>query len=993
MHPLDPKNKPAATNTVRAMQKSLAALAASLCLPILAHAAAAPVALNGGGWTVAPQAEVSATGEQISAPGFTADHWVKATVPGTVLEAYVVAGIEKEPTYGDNAYKIDKKKYDRNFWYRTEFKSPAAFTTGRTWLEFDGVNKDADIYLNGKNLGSLHGFLQRGRFDVTALVRPGSINSLAVLDYFPGENNKSRNANVTSPSFICSCGWDWMPPVAGYNMGIHRGVRLTHTGDVSLVDPWIRTEVPDPSQADVSVQVEAQNGSGAPVNGVLKGVLSPGEIAFSQPVTLGPHETKTLKLDPSSIPALHLTHPRLWWPNGYGDPNLYSCRLDFESGGGVSDTKTTTFGVRKITYDTSRKVLNFYVNGVRVFAKGGNWGMAEFMLRCHGQDYDTRLRFHKEMNFNMIRNWIGMTTDEAFYDACDRNGMLVWDDFWLHSTRGLPADLEVFRANAIEKIKQVRNHACVALWCGENESTPLPPLNDWLRDDIQTYDAGDRRYQPQSNAGDVSGSGPYRNLDLKAYYQRKGNYGMHSEAGTATFTSYDSFKKFMPAADAWPPDEMWNLHFFGNQAGNAGPVGYNTSLSVRYGPVSGIEDYCRKAQLLNLETMKTLFESWLDHSDNTAAGVLIWMSQSAYPSFVWQTYDYYFDTTGSYWGAKTACEPVHIYWNPLDDRIRVVNTSGREAPGLTAEAAIYNADGTQKFARSAPVSSKPDAVADCFPLAFPEGLSSVHFIKLKLRDAKGGTVSENFYWRGTTDERYADLKNLPPVKLAITSALRHENGTETMTADITNPAGSRTVAFAIRPKVVKPGTDEQVLPVFMNDGYFSLVPGETKHLTIQYDRARAGGQDAALAVECWNNCPKPNPPPPDPANLALARPVTASSSQADADPEYAVDGDLLTSWHSRPKTDQPEWLCVDLGDSTAFGRVKIGWEGEDFPKSYEVQVSDDAQTWTPVYQTTHGHGGLDNLDGLAGKGRYVRVIATDCGRFGYQVSEFEVYAK
>ncbi len=968
-------------------------LAASLCLPVLTYAAAAPVTLDGDGWAVAPQAEVSAAGELISAPGFAADKWVKAKVPGTVLEDYVTAGIEKEPTYGDNAYKIDKKKYDRNFWYRTEFKSPAAFTSGRTWLELDGVNKDADIYLNGKNLGSIHGFVQRGRFDVTGLVKPGATNALAVLDYFPGENDKSRNANVTSPSFICSTGWDWMPKVAGYNMGIHRSVRLTNTGDVSLVDPWIRTEVPNPSQADVSIQVEAQNHSGAAVSGVLKGVLSPGEIAFSQPVTLGPNETKTVKLDPSSVPALRLTHPRLWWPNGYGDPNLYTCQLDFQIGGGVSDTKTTTFGVHKYTYDTSKKVLNFYVNGVRVFAKGGNWGMAEFMLRCRGRDYDTRLRFHKEMNFNMIRNWIGMTTDEAFYDACDRNGVMVWDDFWLHSTRGLPSNLEVFRANAIEKIKQVRNHASVALWCGENENTPTEPLNDWLRADIQTYDAGDRRYQPQSNTGGVSGSGPYRNLDLKAYYQRHGNYGMHSEAGTATFTSYDSFKKFMPPADAWPPDEMWNQHFFGAQASNAGPVEYNNSISLRYGRAAGIEDYCRKAQLLNLETMKTLYESWLDHSDNTAGGVLIWMSQSAYPSFVWQTYDYYFDTTGAYWGAKTACEPVHIYWNQLDDRIRVVNTSGREAPGLTAEAAIYNADGAQKFSRSVPISSKPDAVADCFQLTFPEGLSSVHFVKLKLRDAKGTTVSENFYWRGTTHEHYADLKNLPPVKLAVSSTLRHENDAETMTADITNPAGSRTVALAIRPKVVKAGTDEQVLPVFMNDGYFSLLPGETKHLTIQYDRASADGKDAALAVECWNNAPKMTPPPPDPANLALARPVTASSSQTEAAPENAVDGDILTSWHSRSKTPQPEWLCVDLGSSATFSRVKIGWEGEGFPKSYAVQVSDDAHTWTPVYQTTKGHGGLDNLSGLAGKGRYVRMIATDGGRYGYQISQFEVYAK
>jgi hypothetical protein len=985
-----PKNIPAAMNAAGHICKFLVAIAATLSLSVVAHAAE-PVALDGDIWAVAPQAEVSATGAQLSTVGFAADKWVKATVPGTVLEAYVTAGVEKEPTYGDNAYKIDKKKYDRNFWYRIEFKSPAAFTSGRVWLEFDGINKDADVYLNGKSLGSIHGFVQRGRYDVTDLVRPGSTNALAVLDYFPGETVRNRTDSSTSPSYICSCGWDWMPTVPGYNMGIHRSVRLTNTGDVSLVDPWIRTEVPDLSQADVSVQVEVQNHSGAAVNGVLEGVLSPGDGTFSQAVALAPNETKTVKLDPSTVPALHLARPRLWWPNGYGEPNLYTCRLDFQVGTAVSDTKATTFGVRKYTYDTSKKVLNFYVNGVRVFAKGGNWGMAEFMLRCRGRDYDTRLRFHKEMNFNMIRNWIGMTTDEAFYDACDRNGVMVWDDFWLNPPRP-PVNPEVFRANAIEKIKQVRNHACVALWCGENESTPRPPLNDWLREDIQTYDAGDRHYEPQSNAGNVSGGGPYNNLDLREYYQRKKN-GMHSEAGTATFTSYDSFKKFMPPADAWPPDQMWNQHFFGSEAANAGPVGYNSSLSLRYGRVAGIEDYCRKAQLLNLETMKTLFESWLDHSDNSAAGVLIWMSQSAYPSFVWQTYDYYFDTTGSYWGAKTACEPVHIYWNQLDDRIRVVNTSGREAPNLTAQAEIYNADGTQKFSRSASISSGPNAVADCFALTFPDGLSSVHFIKLKLTDAKGAILSENFYWRGTTYERYADLKNLPAVKLAVATALHHENGTETMTADITNPADSGTVALAIRPKVVKPGTDEQVLPVFMNDGYFSLVPGETKHLTIQYDRASSGEQDAVLAVECWNNYPKLDPPPPDPSNLALSRPVTASSSELEASPENVVDGDPLTSWRSRPKTDQPEWLCVDLGNSTGFGRVTVKWEGEDFPKSYEVQASDDAQTWTSVYQTTKGQGGLDNLNGLSSHGRYVRVLAKDRGRNGYQMSELEVFAK
>jgi beta-galactosidase/beta-glucuronidase len=104
-----------------------------------------------------------------------------------------------------------------------------------------------------------------------------------------------------------------------------------------------------------------------------------------------------------------------------------------------------------------------------VFLKGGNWGMAEYMLRCRGDEYDTKVRLHKEMNFNIIRNWIGSTTDDEFYDACDKYGMMIWDDFWLNSIPNLPNDVNNFNANAIEKIKRVRNHPSIAIWCGDNE--------------------------------------------------------------------------------------------------------------------------------------------------------------------------------------------------------------------------------------------------------------------------------------------------------------------------------------------------------------------------------------------------------------------------------------------------------------------------------------------------------------------------------------------
>ncbi len=854
----------------------LAASAVVLCLGFFFQQAngndVAATSLNGSAWRIAPENEIKASGEQLSKPEFASSGWVAAQVPGTVFGSYVIAGLEPEPTYGDNCYKVDFKKYDRNFWYRTEFTVPSDYSKGHIWMNLDGVNRDADIYVNGQKLGSIHGFFQRGRFDVTALVHRGGKNVLAVLDYLPELKapatrpttpftpTVSRDVNYNSPSFICSRGWDWMPPVPGLNMGIYKDVYLTHTGDVSVIDPWIRTEVPSHAEGDVSIQADLVNHSTGNVSGELVGEINPGKVTFRKAVSLKPGEVQSCTLSPDEITALKIHNPKLWWPNGYGDPNLYSCHLEFRTGSSVSDAKDVTFGIKKYTYDTENDIMHFHINGVQIFPKGGSWGMAEFMLRCRGSDYDTKLRFQREENFNIIRNWMGMTADQAFYDACDKYGIMVWDELWLNSSGGRPGDLGIYQANVIEKIKQVRNHPSIAFWAADNEAAPPADISKPIAAEIKTYDGDDRRYSPNSRSGSLSGSGPWGNLEPKKYFigvptggGSKQAFGMRSELGTATFVSYDSFKKFMPPETQWPENQMWNAHFYGKWAGNGKPSTYTASIKQRYGTATDIRDFCRKAQLLNIETMKAMFEGWLDHSDKDAAGLIIWMSQSAYPSMVWQTYDYYYDLTGSFWGAKSACEPVHIYWNQNDDRIRVVNTSGRAMSGLTAYAGIYNVDGTSKSELKASIDSSPTAVADCCTLNFPADLSPTHFIKLRLVDSSGKLISENFYWRGTKYLDYSGLSSLKPVKLAMTSQTTSSGDNKTIEADITNPTGSGTVALAIRPKLVAAESEEQILPVHMSDGYFSLLPGETKHVSLQFASASAKGKDFKVLLECWNN--------------------------------------------------------------------------------------------------------------------------------------------
>ena len=941
-------------------------------------------------WKVMPADDVKNI-NAICKPGYNMDAWVKATLPGTVFSSYVAEGLEKDPNFGDNIYKVDKKKYDRDFWYRTEFTVPAGFTEKTIWLNFKGINRKAAVYLNGTKLGSLDGFMQRGKYDITGLVNKSGPNTLAVLVYWP----HTPLVNYASPTYIPSASWDWMPYVPGLNMGITDDVYLSNTGSLTLDDPWIRTDLPTNARADLSLEMKIKNSSGNFEQGVISGVINPGNIQFSEKVFVGADGSAEIKIDKKRFPELAVNSPKLWWPNGYGNPDLYTCRLSLKVGDVVSDEKEIKFGIKKYTYDTVGHVLHVYVNGTKVFLKGGNWGMSEYMLRCRGDEYDTKVRFHKEMNFNIIRNWIGSTTDEAFYDACDKYGIMVWDDFWLNSIPNLPDDINTFNANAVEKIKRFRNHPSIAIWCGDNEGTPMAPINGWLKEDISAFDGNDRYYQPNSHAGNLTGSGPWTNSDPRWYFSRSPNgfggnpgWGLRSEIGTAVFTNFDSFKKFMPEDKWWPRNEMWNLHFFGPSAGNAGPDRYDDAIAKRYGKATGIEDYCRKAQLLNIETNKAMYEGWEDNIWEDASGIMTWMSQSAYPSLVWQTYDYYYDLTGAYWGAKKACEPLHIQWNPVNNSIKIINTTRFDEQGLTAQAEVYNSDGSLvgQYSQSKIVDAPANTATNCFAINFAQerenlalnkqafasstasgepalvtdgnpgsrwasnqsdnewiyvdlgleqvvngvklnweeafgrsfkiqvsddakqwkdvyetedghtgiqqitfdeekaryvrmlgmqrgsgwgyslwdfevyggqpksnGLSDVHFIKLKLYDKNGKLVSDNFYWRGNKRTDFTALNNLPKIDLKTSYAIKQEGGKYFVDVRVTNPASTPAVAFAIRVRAVKASTGEQILPAIMNDNYFSLMKGESKDIKIEFDEKALGNDKIKLLVQPYNN--------------------------------------------------------------------------------------------------------------------------------------------
>ncbi|HUG55324.1 MAG TPA: beta-glycosidase, partial [Vicinamibacteria bacterium] len=645
--------------------------------------------LAGGAWRIQRDSLVTADGVALSRPGFADADWVVATVPATVLSSYWNAGALPDPNLGDNQLMISDAFFYADFWYRTEFQGPAAAEGRRAFLNFDGVNWKAEVYLNGERLGRVEGAFTRGRFDVTGRLRPGGANALAVRvekNRTPGSAKlktlESAGLNggglgADNPTYHASIGWDWIPTVRGRNIGLWNDVYVTSSGPVTIDDPFVRTTLPlpDTSPADVRLEVPLTNHDGRPVAGTLVGRF--GAVAFEQPVRLDPGSSATVVLDPSTHPGLRLRDPKLWWPNGYGDPHLYEVRLRFLADGAVSDEKAFRAGVRQLTYGEEGGALRIWINGRRFVARGGNWGFPESNLRYRGREYDAAVRYHRDMNFTMIRNWVGQTGDDELYEACDRHGIVVWQDFWLANPYDGPdpEDEGLFLANVRDTVRRIRTHPSVGLYCGRNEGQPPPALESGIRAILGELH-GEVHYIPNSASGPVSGHGPYWAERPDFYFRQRATPKLHSEMGMPNVVNAESLRQMIPSAP-WPPSLVWGLHDFNLKSAQR-LDSFRDIVERTYGGAQDADDWVQLAQFVNYDGYRAMFEA----QGRNRMGLLLWMSHPAWPSFAWQTYDYFFDPTAAYFGVKKASEPLHIQWNPVTDEVEVVNYSAGHARGL-----------------------------------------------------------------------------------------------------------------------------------------------------------------------------------------------------------------------------------------------------------------------------------------------------------------------
>jgi hypothetical protein len=860
------------------------------------------------GWELAAGPGIKANGQALSKPNYNTKAWYNAVVPGTILTSLVQQGVYPDPYFGLNNLHIPDSLCREDWWYRTSFIIPANHQNENAYLNFDGINYAAEIWLNGKMIGTIKGAFKRSVFNILGYVNKNGTNVLAVHILpppdpgIPQEESPSAGTGpnggqlcLDGPTFIATEGWDWIPGIRDRDMGIWQNVTLKFTKSITISDTRIvtRLPLPDTTSATVYVETNVQNTSTQKQHVVIKAEF--GSVKIQQVISLNPNENKIISFTPDDFKALNINHPKLWWPNGYGNPALYKLKLSTITNGRSSDQQTTCFGIRELSYemtvdmpDNTRKRLEYQpssdlknktsvfdnvdrakvqnnvtiarlkpdvetaalkpcndtqtapylvikVNGRRIYCKGGNWGMDDAMKNVSRQHLEPYFKLHKDAHFNMIRNWTGENTEQTFYDMCDKYGMLVWNDFWL-STQGYNLDVKddsLFLSNARDVIKRFRNHPSIAIWCPRNEGYAPKGIESKLADIVAQYD-GTRYYQPNSRLMNLRTSGPWN------YFTDPGDYesiagGFNTELGSPSVPTASTMEKMMGKQDLWPISDVWYYHDW-----HDGQKNYVAAMDSLYGKATSLNDFCKKAQMLNYDSYRAMFEGWESKLWNNTTGLLLWMSHPAWPSTDWQTYSWDYETFGSYFGSMKACEPLHVQMSLNDGQISIINTSLKNFSAGKVLMQLYDLGGKLVYSTTMDANVNANSAVKLKKPQLPTGLSGVYLTRLKLMDANDMLRSQNDYWKtlGST-KNFIAFNNLPNVNLSVKKIDKNHYKLVNLTS---------TPAIAIKLNLVNILTRQIILPANFSDGYFNLLPGESKLINV----VQAGRQKASLMISGYN---------------------------------------------------------------------------------------------------------------------------------------------
>lgn len=842
-------------------------------------------------------------GHQISTATFQPNGWYPVEVPTTVLAALVKNKAYKEIYTDDDQDEIPANKdlhFDRNltkiplykfnvpWWYRTTFTLPKESARQIVRLQFDGINYRADIWLNGHKIASadtLNGSFRQFSLGVTPYVKSG-VNVLAVEVSRPWPGD-------LAPGFA-----DWNPVPPDHNMGLWRPVHLLISGPVTIAQPFVQTRVDTATldDADLTISTVVYNYSPNPVQGKLTGFITEhrSNIRFSKNIMLKAGGAREIVFTPAQFHQLSMDHPKFWWVHDLGKPNLYSLHLKFTIDNKLSDDKTIHFGIRTISdYINKEGFRGFKINGKKVLIKGG--GFTDLMLLNASHDYEkAEIDYAVQMNLNAIRMEGFWGEDPYIYNLCDEKGILIQVGYsaqWEHAnTFGAPVDeyggmstlkqMDMAVKSFRDQITWLRNHPSIFVWMYGSDKWPRPSLEKRYLSVLKQYDP---TRPALSSAGEDTSTitgysaikmrGPYDYVPPDYWYIDTlygGAFGYNTETSPGPEVPVaESMKKFIPADSLWPISSSWIYHTAGDDYGGFHNLTrYNHAMDERLGKPLNFDDYERKAQYLNYEGMRAMYEAF-EANRFKSTGIIQWMYNSAWPKLWWQLFDYYLMPTGAFYGARKANEPSHISYNYGKDAVDVMNNTLKNEKGLLAQISIYDFNLKQLLYKNIPVSILPGQKTEqIFLLPEKPSLSITWFLDLKLYDSQHQLISSNFYalskvkdkleetkstWFVTPESQFADLKmlqQLPDVRLDIQKSFKKKEDTTFTIVKIKNPTDH--LAFMIHLDLRKKENGQSVLPVFWDENYITLLPGEERIVRGYCHTQDLDGQQPEVTIDGWN---------------------------------------------------------------------------------------------------------------------------------------------